>query len=88
MIRLLTLEKLIKKITVSKIKRGFPRFISLHTELDMLSIVYFSVGIFAGTRTGRVVSLCLTFVAGTKCFRDLFCFAMLALTCSKGFQFF
>lgn len=34
----LTLEKLIKKIKLSNIKRGFSRFISLDTELDMLRI--------------------------------------------------
>ena len=34
----LTLEKLIKKIKLSNIKRGFSRFISIDTELDMLRI--------------------------------------------------
>ena len=82
----LTLEKLIKKIKLSNIKRGFSRFISIDTELDMLRIFISQRAFLQVLGRGE----CFTqrdFCCRYKMPSRLVCFDMFAMTYSKGFQF-
>ena len=83
----LTLEKLIKKIKLFNIKRGFSRFISLDTELDILRIFISQRAFLQVPGRGECLTL-RDIYCRYKMPSRFVCFDMFAMTCSKDFQFF